>query len=108
MRVHLAAEHPLEFELADLAFDRAKVAFDLARRRLVILGFGEFKEFDGVADGTGGAVDCFDFSGELGTLAAEFLGLVGFLPDRGVFEFAADFFEPLFLQVVLKETPLRN
>jgi len=36
------------------------------------------------------------------------LGLLGFLPDGGIFEFAADFFEPLFFQIVLKETPLRS
>jgi len=36
------------------------------------------------------------------------LGLLGLLPDGGVFEFAADFLEPLFLQIVLKETPLRS
>jgi hypothetical protein len=36
------------------------------------------------------------------------LGFFGLLPNPGIFEFAADFFEPLFLQIVFKETPLRS
>jgi hypothetical protein len=36
------------------------------------------------------------------------LGFVGLLPDGRVFELAADFLEPLFFQIVLKETPLRS
>jgi len=36
------------------------------------------------------------------------LGFFGLLPDGRIFEFARDFFETFLLQVVLKETPLRN
>jgi hypothetical protein len=53
-------------------------------------------------------VDLFDFSGELRSLFAEFLGFFRLLPDCRIFEFAADFLEPLFLQIVFKETPLRS
>jgi hypothetical protein len=49
-----------------------------------------------------------ELGGELGALAAEFLGFVGFLPDRRVFEFPAYFLEAFALEVVLKETPLRS
>ena len=55
-----------------------------------------------------GSVDLVDLRRELGALFAEFLGFLGFLPDRRVFEFAADFLEPLFFQIVFKETPLRS
>ena len=55
-----------------------------------------------------GSVDLFDLCRELGAFFAEFLGFLGLLPDRRVFEFAADFLEPLFLQIVFKETPLRS
>ena len=55
-----------------------------------------------------GSVDLFDFRRELGALSAELLGFLRLLPNRRVFEFATDFFEPLFLQIVFKETPLRN
>ena len=53
-------------------------------------------------------VDLFDFSSELRSLFAEFLGFFRLLPDCRIFEFAADFLEPLFLQIVFKETPLRS
>jgi hypothetical protein len=106
--VHLAAKHALEFELADLGLDRGQVALDLAGGGFVVLGLGEFEEFDGVADRVGRAVYLAKFAGELGAFAAEFLGLVGLLPDRRIFQFAADFLEPLFFQIVFKETPLRS
>jgi hypothetical protein len=108
VRVHLAAEHALEFELADLGLDRGQVALDFAGRGFVVLGLGEFEQFDRVADRVGRAVYFVELAGKLGALAAEFLSLVGLLPDRRIFEFAADFLEPLFLQIVFKETPLRS
>jgi hypothetical protein len=108
VRVHLAAEHALEFELAHLALYGRQLALHFAGGRLVVLGFGELQQLDGIPYRAAGGVDLFDFAGELGPLAAELLGLVGLLPDGGVFEFAADFLQPLLLQVVLKETPLRS
>jgi hypothetical protein len=108
VRVHLATEHALELELAHFGLDRGQIAFDLERRPLVVFGFGEFEQFDGVADRICRRVDLFDFGGELGSLFSEFLGFFRLLPDRRIFEFAADFFEPLFLQIVFKETPLRS
>ena len=41
----------------------------------------------------------------LAQLRAQGLRLVGRVPDIGVFEFAADFLQPLDLQVVVKDTP---
>jgi hypothetical protein len=108
VRVHLAAEHALEFELADLGLHRGQIALDLAGGGFVVFGLGKLEEFDRVADRVGRAVDFAEFAGELGAFAAELLGLVGLLPDRRVFEFAADFLQPLFLQIVFKETPLRS
>jgi len=37
---------------------------------------------------------------------AEFLGLFGLLPDSRILQLPTDFLEPLFLVVVLKETPV--
>jgi hypothetical protein len=108
VRVHLAAEHTLQLELANLRLDVRQITLDFARRRLVILGFGEFQEFYGVCDRAERRVHLFDVVGEPGTLATEFLGFVRLLPDGRVFEFATYFFETLCLEVVLKETPLRS
>jgi hypothetical protein len=41
-------------------------------------------------------------------LLAEFLRTLRLVPDVRVFELAGDFLEPLFLQIVLKETPSRR
>jgi hypothetical protein len=41
---------------------------------------------------------------ETGAFAAELLRPVGRVPDPGVFQFAADFGQPLALQIVFKET----
>ena len=108
VRVHLAAEHALELELADLGLDLRQVALDLAGGGLVVLGLGELQQLDGIGHRAGGRVHLLDLGGEARALLAELLGLLGLLPDGGVFEFAADFLEPLFLQIVLKETPLRS
>jgi len=108
VRVHLAAEHALEFELPNFGFDRGKVTLDLACRALIVLGFGEFEQLRRVAHGAGGRVDLGEFGLEFGTLATELLSLLGLLPDGRIFEFAADFLEPLALQIVFKETPLRS
>jgi hypothetical protein len=43
VRVHLAAEHALELELAHVGFEHAGVALDLAHHALVGVGFGELQ-----------------------------------------------------------------
>jgi hypothetical protein len=91
VRVHLAAEHPLQLELADLRLDGGQLALDVARDRLVVIGLGEREQLDGVVDGRGRAVQLLDLGGELGALAAEFLGALGLGPDRRVLELADDF-----------------
>jgi hypothetical protein len=108
VRVHLAAEHALKLQLAHLAFDGRQILLDLARRGLIVFGLGELEQLGGIAYRLGGTVDLGKFGLELGTLAPELLGFFGLLPNSGIFEFAADFFEPLFLQIVFKETPLRS
>jgi hypothetical protein len=41
VRVHLAAKHPLQLELADLCLDGRQLALDVAGNRLVVIGLGE-------------------------------------------------------------------
>ena len=43
VRIHLAAEHALEFELAHVGFELARVALDFARHALVVLALGEIE-----------------------------------------------------------------
>ena len=107
-RVHLAAEHPTQLELADFSLDLGQVTLDLDGDRLVALRFGEFEQFDGVDDGAGRGVHLRGLGRELGALLAELLRLLRLLPDCGVFELPADLFETFLLQVVVKETPVRS
>jgi hypothetical protein len=50
-------------------------------------------------------VDLLELGGETRALLAELLRALGVGPDGGILELAADLFQPLLLQVVLKETP---
>ena len=105
MRVHLAAEHALELELAHALLEAGGIPLDVLRRRFVVLAFGELEQLRGIRDGLAGAVELLELGGELGALAPELLRLVRLLPDGGVFQLATDLFETFLLGVVLKETP---
>jgi hypothetical protein len=108
VRIHLAAKHALEFQTAHAGFERARIAFDIARGGLVVLAFGQLEQLRRIADRVVGAVELVEFRAQARTLAPELLGALGCAPDRRVFEFAAYFFEAFFLAVVLKETPSRR
>jgi len=108
VRVHLAAEHALELELAHRGLESARFAFDVARGGLVVLGLGELEELRGIRDRVRRAIEFPDVGGETGALLAEQLRALGIAPDRGVLELAVYFLEALDLAVVLKETPVAN
>jgi hypothetical protein len=108
VRIHLAAKHALQFELADLRFDTRQVAFDLARRAFVVLRLRKVEQFRRIPDGALRPVDLVELAAEPRAFLAEFLRLLRLLPDRRILELAAYFLEPFLLAVVLKETPLRK
>jgi hypothetical protein len=45
-----------------------------------------------ITHGIAGAIELSDLSGQPCAFSTEFLGALGCAPDRGVFEFPADFF----------------
>jgi hypothetical protein len=104
VRVQLAGEHALEFELLDVAFERRQVALDGLRRRFVVLFDGQGEQLAGVLQAVGDLVEGADDLLQAGALAPQLLGLVGRIPDRGVFELPAYLGEALALEVVLKGT----
>jgi len=108
VRVHLAAEHALQFELAHLRLDLRQVTLDFAGGGLVVLALGEFEKFDRITHRTLGRIDAVEFCGEARALLAELLRFFRLLPDGRVFELATYFFETFFLEIVFKETPLRS
>jgi hypothetical protein len=91
--------------VTDLGFEGGRFALDVARRGFVVLAIGELEQLVGIRDGFRGVVELGELGAQPCALAAQLLGLVGLVPDGGVFELAADFLQPLFLAVVLKETP---
>jgi hypothetical protein len=106
VRIHLAAEHALQLEVAYLAFEALRVALDVARRTLIAFRLGELQQLARVADSLGGAVELADVGAQARALAAELLGARRVRPDAGVLQLAAYLFEALALAVVLKETPV--
>jgi hypothetical protein len=77
VRVHLAAEHALELELAYAGLEFAGVAFDIARRGLIALAFRQFQQLCGITDGAAGAIDLAQLAYQPRALAPELLGAFG-------------------------------
>ena len=82
VRVHLAGEHALEFELLDVALERADVALDRLRGGLVVLFDGQVQQLAGVLQAVGHAIERADDLLQAGALAPQLLGLVRRVPDR--------------------------
>jgi hypothetical protein len=108
VRIHLAAEHAGEFELAHLRFQAAGILLDLARCGLIALELGELEQLGGIAQAAAGAVELLELGGQPRALPAELLGTLGRAPDRRILELAIDLFETFLLAIVLKETPSRR
>jgi hypothetical protein len=105
VRVHLAAEHALELQAADLALEPLRVRADVPGGGLVPLALRQIQQLRGIGDALGGALDLGDVGTEAGALLPELLRPLRLRPDRRVLELPTYLLEALFLAVVLKETP---
>ena len=92
MRVHLAAEHAFEFELVDLGLEGRDLALDLRSGGDILFVAGHFQQLQGVGQARLGAIQCLELLREVRAFAAQFLRLLGLVPDAGRFEFERDFF----------------
>jgi hypothetical protein len=108
VRVHLAAEHALEFQPPHAGFECIGFALDVKGGWFIVFTLGELKQLGRIADGGVGAIEFIELCRKPRTLFPELLGALRRAPDGRVFEFAAYFFEAFFLAVVLKETPSRR
>jgi hypothetical protein len=106
VRVHLTAEHALQLEPADRLLQPLGVAPDIPRRGLIALPFGELQQLGRIGDPLGGAVDLLDGGTEPRALPSELLSALRLRPDRRILELPPYLLEALFLEVVLKETPV--
>jgi len=68
-----------------------EVGLDLADGRLVALLKRKLQQFGGVAQAGGELVQRSDYRLQLRTFLAESLGLLGVVPDVGIFQFPFDF-----------------
>jgi hypothetical protein len=106
VRVHLAAEHALELQPANVCLEPLGILPDVPRGGLVALPLGQLQQLFRVADALGGAIDLRDVGGEAGSLLAQLLGAFRLRPDGRVLELPSYLLQALFLAVVLKETPV--
>jgi hypothetical protein len=108
MRIHLAGEHALEFQLLHalgVAFD---VGHDRVRSVLVVFHLDEFEQLVRAFQPFGQVADPVDGLVEQRPFAAQGLRPGGVVPDVGAFQFTVDFFQALALGVVVKDTPGAN
>jgi hypothetical protein len=105
MRIHLAGEHALEFQL----LDAARIALDVVdhglRGLLVVLHLGQIEQLAGAGDAFCQRADAGDGLVQQRAFAAQRLRPFGVVPDVGAFQFAIDFFQTLDFRVVVKDTP---
>ena len=104
-RVHLAGEHPLEFQLLDLALHFAQVATERLDDFLIGFVDCQIEHFPGVTQTALQRIEGGDHRLQARTLAAQFLGLFRVIPDGRVFQFPAYFFQPVTLVIEVKDTP---
>jgi hypothetical protein len=104
VRVHLAGEHALEFQLLDLRREPAHVALDLGDRALIRLRRREVQQLARIGERGLEPIEAADDLLQLGPLPAELLRPVGLVPDTRLLELALYFLQPLVLVVVIKDT----
>ncbi len=105
VRIHLAGEHALEFELVDAARVTLDVLDDRIRGVLVVFQLDEVQQFAGADQAFAQVADAVDGLVQQRAFAAQRLRAFGVVPDVGTFQLAIDFFQTLDLGVVVKDTP---
>jgi hypothetical protein len=105
VRIHLAAEHAPQLELAHAVLEFGGLALQIAEGTGIVLRLGEFEELGRVAERGQCAVEAADVLREPRTRLAQGLRAVRIVPDVRQLQLAGYFLEPLLLAVVVKETP---
>jgi hypothetical protein len=106
VRVHLAAEHALQLETANVPFEPLGIPPDVPGGGFVTLPLGQLQQLRRIGDALRGAIDLGDVGAEAGAFLTELLRPLRLRPDGGVLELPRYLLEALFLAVVLKETPV--
>jgi hypothetical protein len=104
-RIHLAGEHALELQLADLRLELGQVIGHRLRGVVVAVGDRHFQQVAGVIQPGGQRVDAVDDGVQAGAFAAQFLRARRVVPHGGNFQFAGYFFKAFAFRSVVKDTP---
>src|SRR5690348_3242165 len=104
-RVHLAGEHALELQLADLRLQLVQVVDHRLRGVVIAVGDGHLQQVAGVVQAGSQRVDAVDDGVQSGAFAAQFLRVGRVVPHGGALQFAGYFFQALALGGVVKDTP---
>jgi hypothetical protein len=72
---------------------------------VVLLGLGQFQQFDGAGQAVAERADPIDDPVERCAFLAELLRALRIVPDVRIFQLAGYFLEPFALGVVVKDTP---
>ena len=108
VRIHLAREHALEFQLFYFQTQAIDVSLDLFGCAGIRLFGGQFQELRRVAQGALESIQAADDLFELGTFLPQLLGAIRVVPNAGLLELALYFLQTLVFVVVIKDTSSKS
>jgi hypothetical protein len=108
VRIHLAGEHALEFELLDLEGQSLGVGLDSLDGMQIRLCRGQIQQLPRIAQGARESIETADDLLELGAFFSQFLRTVRIAPNAGLLELALYFLQPLVLVIVIKDTSSKS
>jgi hypothetical protein len=107
-RVGRVVEHPAEFQLLDVGFERGGVVGDGLKAIHVAVFLRHLEQLGVVRQAAGEPVERDDHVVERLLLAAEFLGFLRVVPDRGIFERCVDRPQTFGFGIVVKDTSVNR
>ena len=108
VRIHLAGEHALEFQLLDLEGQSLGVGLDSLDGVRIRLGRGQIQQLSGIGQGALEPIKTADDLLELGAFLSQFLGAIGIVPDAWLLELALYFLKTFEFVVVIKDTSSKS
>ena len=101
----LTGEHTAEFQLRQLLFQHIKLSDGLVKGFFVFGFNGQLQQSGHVLQPLRHLIQRINDGFQRGTLFAQRLCTLWFIPDVGLLQLGVYFFETLFLSIVVKDTP---
>ncbi|BFT61528.1 hypothetical protein PMm318_A22870 [Pseudomonas moorei] len=99
------AEHAAEFKLGEVFLETGQLGDHIAHRAFVVFFDSHVQQVAAIGQTGVQLVQGFDDLGQRRALAAQFLGVLRFVPDIRIFKLAIDLGQTLMLLIVVKDTP---